>query len=287
MNHNRPQLAFFLPIVVVIGLYGSAFSAFIATSFYTTGSGGQLDTSSAGWHNYVRFFETPSALQGLYDTILISVWLTAITLFLSYPFAYLLSRVRSSTARRCMLGIVMVTFLSGGITRAYAWMVVLGNNGLINRLLVEVGVDRVPLLYNLTGVLVALVHFLLPFCILTLMGAFQTVPRSLEEAAASLGAARIETFWRVMVPLTLRGAIGAGILTFSVALSSFLFPLLLGGGKVRMMSNQVYDLIFVNFDIPYAAATAVIFLVVVIASITALTFSLGIVTDESKRGARA
>lgn len=286
MDHNRPQIAFFLPIVAVIGLYGSAFSAFIATSFYKTGSGGQLDTSSVGWHNYVRFFETSSALEGLYDTIIISAWLTAITLFLSYPFAYLLSRVHSSMIRRFMLGVVMVTFLSGGITRAYAWMVVLGNNGLINRLLVEAGLDRVPMLYNLTGVLVALVHFLLPFCILTLMGAFQTVPRNLEEAAASLGAARIETFWRVMVPLTLRGAVGAGILTFCVALSSFLFPLLLGGGKVRMMSNQVYDLIFVNFDIPYAAATAVIFLIVVVGSITALTFSLGIMTDESRRGAR-
>jgi len=287
MDYKKPEVAFFLPIVIVIGLYGSAFFVFVAMSFYGTSSGGQIDTSVTGLHNYVRFFESASALDGLYDTILISVLLTAITLILSFPFAYLLSRVSSSLVRRCMLGIVMVTFLSGGITRAYAWMVVLGNNGLINRLLVEVGLDRIPLLYNLSGVLTALVHFLLPFCILTLMGAFQTVPRSLEEAAASLGASRIRTFWRVMVPLTARGAVGAGILTFSVAISSFLFPLLLGGGKVRMMSNQVYDLIFVNFDIPFAAATATIFLLVVIAAIAALTFTLGVIGNEGKRGVNA
>lgn len=283
MDQKKPEVAFFLPFIAVIGIYVSAFLTFFATSFYSTASGGQIDTSSVSLRNYIRFFETPAGLAGLKDTIFISALLTIITLILSYPFAYLLSRVRSSFVRRSMLGIVMVTFLSGGITRAYAWMVVLGNNGLINRLLLEVGLDRIPLLYNLTGVLTALVHFLLPFCMLTLMGAFQTIPRNLEEAAASLGSSKIETFWKVMVPLTARGAVGAGILTFSVAISSFLFPLLLGGGKVRMMSNQVYDLIFVSFDIPFAAATAAIFLLVVILSIVILTYGLGMITGSNRR----
>jgi putative spermidine/putrescine transport system permease protein len=163
-------------------------------------------------------------------------------------------------------------------------MVVLGNNGLINKLIVAAGFDRVQLLYNTTGVLIALVHFLLPFCILTLLGNFQTVPRSMEEASTSLGASRIATFWKVIFPLTVRGAVGAGILTFSVAISSFLFPLLLGGGKVRMMSNHIYELIFVSFDIPFAAATAAIFLIVVIVSTVTLLIAFDTILGDRKWG---
>jgi len=285
VSSQRPNYLFFLPMLVVLGLYGSAFATFVLTSFYRGTSDGRVDTSDAGLQNYSRFFETPAPAATLADTFLISLLLTIITLVLAYPFAYLLTRTQSSGLRRFLLGAVMVTFLSGGITRAYAWMVVLGNSGLINRSLLALGLDRLPLVHNLTGVVIALVHFLLPFCILTLIGTFQTLPRNLEEASTSLGASRLRTFWTVVVPLTLRGAVGAGVLTLSVAVSAFLFPLLLGGGRVRMMSNHIYELIFINFDIPYAAATALIFLVVTVVAISALTVALGRVVDDRRWGA--
>lgn len=280
---NKPnKLIAFVPMLAVMGIYGSAFAVFVIASFRAGMPDGRIDNSVFGWHNYRRFFETAAAPDTLLDTFLISFLLTVITLVLAFPFAYQITRTQSSTIRRILLGVVMVTFLSGGITRAYAWMVVLGNNGLINRVLAELGFGRLPLLYNLNGVVTALVHFLLPFCILTLIGTFQTLPRNLEEAATSLGASRLRTFWLVTVPLTLRGAVGAGILTLSVAVSSFLFPLLLGGGKVRMMSNHIYELIFINFDIPFAAATAVIFLLTTILLVSLLTFVLGVLTNDSR-----
>jgi putative spermidine/putrescine transport system permease protein len=282
VDQQPRQLLFFMPMLIVLGLYGSAFAAFIGMSFYRSSDSGAIDTSAVGWYNYERFFSSSAAISNVYDTLFISALLTVLTLLLAYPFAYMLSRIQSSVMRRCMLGIVMVTFLSGGITRAYAWMIVLGNNGLINRLVVALGLDRLPLLYNLTGVAIALVHFLLPFCILTLVGTFQTIPRTMEEAGTSLGASRAMTFWKIVFPLSARGIVGAGVLTFSVAISSFLFPLLLGGGRVRMMSNQIYDLIFTSFDIPFGAATAVIFLLVVVASITTVTFILGLVFDDRR-----
>ncbi|WP_430397439.1 ABC transporter permease [Ferrovibrio sp.] len=280
--HKPNKLVAFIPMLVVLGIYGSAFAVFVIASFRAGMPDGRIDNSVLGWHNYRRFFETAAATDTLLDTFLISFLLTVITLVLAFPFAYQITRTQSSAIRRILLGVVMVTFLSGGITRAYAWMVVLGNNGLINRVLAELGFGRLPLLYNLNGVVTALVHFLLPFCILTLIGTFQTLPRNLEEAATSLGASRLRTFWLVTVPLTLRGAVGAGILTLSVAVSSFLFPLLLGGGKVRMMSNHIYELIFINFDIPFAAATAVIFLLTTIILVSLLTFVLGALTNDSR-----
>lgn len=282
MDQQSRHFGFFLPLLIIFGLYGSAFAAFVVMSFYRGSTSGVIDTSALGWYNYERFFNSSAAILNIYDTLFISALLTVLTLLLAYPFAYMLSRIQSSMLRRCMLGIVMVTFLSGGITRAYAWMIVLGNSGLINRLITALGFDQLPLLYNLTGVAIALVHFLLPFCILTLIGTFQTIPSTMEAAATSLGAGRVMTFWRIVFPLTARGIVGAGVLTFSVAISSFLFPLLLGGGRVRMMSNQVYDLIFTSFDIPYAAATAVIFLLVVVVSITVVTFILGRMFDDRR-----
>jgi putative spermidine/putrescine transport system permease protein len=261
-----------LPAAITLGIYGASFATFVLASIRAMEPGGRVGDELVWFKNYERFFGSFEASVTLGQTFLLAIFLTAITMILSYPVAYFIVRTSSSRLRRLLLGVVMVTFLSGGITRAYAWMIVLGNVGLVNRILATLGLDRAQLLYNERGVAIALVHFLLPFCILTLVGAFQSLPRNIEEAASSLGASRLRGFWSVTVPVTAPAATGAAILTFSLAASAFLFPLLLGGGKVRMMSNHIYELIFVAFDIPYAAANAVVFLISTVALIAGLLF---------------
>lgn len=269
-SRNRVPAVALLPFAAVASLYGASLVAFVLMSFRRMDASGLIADGEFGMANYARFLSSHQATHTLLDTFFISSYLTLITVILAYPFAYFLVRTGLAALRTSMLGIVMVTFLSGTITRAYAWVVVLGNNGLINRAISALGFERIPLIYNGIGVDIALVHFLLPFCILTLIGVFQTLPRNLDEAAVSLGANRVTAFWRVTVPLTASGIIGASVLTFSVAVGAFLFPLLLGGGKVQMMSNHIYDIIFVTFDIPYAAAAAMVFLVTAVPLIVML-----------------
>ncbi len=271
---RRIPLVTFLPIIVVIGIYASGFVTFLAASIHAKASAGGIDPAIVGFANFERFLLNDAAFEILGRTFWVAAYLSFAALLISYPMAYFIVRTRSTRLRRALLGIVMLTFLSGGITRAYAWMVVLGNTGLINRLLSMLGIDRIQLLYNHRGVGIALVHFLVPFCVLTLVGVFQTLNRNIEEAAISLGASRTRTFWQITFPITAPGAVGAAILTYSLAVSAFSYPLLLGGGRVHFVSNYIYDILFVNFDIPYAAATAAIFLVSTLAVMALLPLIL-------------
>ena len=103
-------------------------------------------------------------------------------------------------------------------------------------------------------------HFVIPFFVLTLTGAIKNVPAALEEAARNLGSSRWRAFTAVTLPLTVPGLLSATLLTLTVTLSSFLFPLLLGGGHVQMVANLIYDKMLSSFDMPAAAAMSMLFL---------------------------
>ncbi len=132
----------------------------------------------------------------------------------------------------------------------------------MNTLLKQLGFAGMPLVHNRTGVVISLVHFLLPFFVLTLFGGPQDRAATLEEAARNLGASRLRSFVAVTLPLSVPALIAASTLTYAVALSSFLFPALLGGGRVLMAANLIYQKILDAFDIPAAAAMAVLFLLI-------------------------
>lgn len=214
--------------------------------------------------NYVRYFASAADLKVLGNTLWLSIKLMVATFICGYPVAYVIVRTQSSMLRNFLLATLVMTFLSGSVTRAYAWLVLLGNSGVINVMLKSFSVIDQPLqlVYNEIGVFIALLHFILPFFVLTMMGPLKNVSRSYEEAAINLGASRLQTFLRVTLPLSVPGIIAASSLSFAIALSSFVFPLVLGGGRVRMVANSIYEHIFTSFDFPFAAATATVFLVV-------------------------
>jgi len=196
--------------------------------------------------------------------------MTALTALLGYPLAYVLARSPSRLLRRTVLFGLVLTFLSGGVTRAYAWLILLGNRGLINQTLAAIGLPPVKLAYNETGVVIGVVHFLLPFFVLTLLAALKNIPVSLEEAARNLGASRGRVFLAVVLPLSIPGLVAAASLTFAGALSAFLFPELLGGGRVHMASNVIYETILTDFNLPRVAAMAALFLVLALAALALL-----------------
>ncbi|MFA5521192.1 MAG: ABC transporter permease [Castellaniella sp.] len=213
--------------------------------------------------HYARYLGSPSERDVLWRTLWISTELTLGSLIIGYPMAYVIVRSASSGWRRFLMLSLVVTFLSGTVTRAYAWLIILGNSGLINTFLRKTGFTDAPvhLIYNETGVFISLLHFVLPFFVLTMMAPLKNISRSLEDAAVNLGASRWRSFFLVTLPLSVPGIVAASSLTFAVALSSFLFPLVLGGGRVRMAANAIYELIFTRFDLPLASAGATVFLV--------------------------
>jgi putative spermidine/putrescine transport system permease protein len=253
-----------LPSLIVLAVFFSAFSVFLYSSLLHQVPGGAATHGPLGLHNYARYFGSDVDLRVLRDTLWMSAELTLLSLLLGYPLAYVIVRTDSSLLRGFLLLSLVVTFLSGTVTRAYAWLIILGNNGLINATLARLGVTDTPLrlVYNETGVIIALLHFALPFFALTMLGPLKNVPRALEESAINLGATRLHAFARVTLPLSVPGIVAASSLTFAVALGSFLFPMVLGGGRVRFVANAIYQLMFATYDIPFAAATATVFLVV-------------------------
>ncbi len=263
-----------LPAGLILALFFAAFAVFAAVSLMTLAPGNPgyaLPMTSA---NYLRFVSDGAAVQTLAETLVFSLELTATSILLGYPFAYLIARTPKRVLRQLLLGAVILTFLSGSISRAYGWLLILGRRGMLNGLLLSAGlIDRpIALIYNWTGVFVALLHFTIPYFVLTVFGSIQNVPSNIEESARDLGASGLSVFIRITLPLTLRAVVNGAALVFSLGISAFVFPLLLGGGRVQLVSNLIYDQLFVSFDLPFAAAISVLFLAVSL--LTLLSFGV-------------
>jgi ABC-type spermidine/putrescine transport system permease subunit I len=146
------------------------------------------------------------------------------------------------------------------VIRIFGWLVILGRQGLINVALRSLGLGTVELLGNATAVVIGLVELLLPFMVLPLMAAIERVPESLEEAARNLGATSWQVFRRVLLPLSVPGLVSGSLLVYSVAISALVTPALMGGRKVRMLGNLVYDEVLTSMNWPFASSLAVVLL---------------------------
>lgn len=201
-------------------------------------------------------------LQVLFNTGLIAVYVSVICLALGYPVAYFLANSREPWTT---IGIVFVLlpFWTSILVRTYAWMVLLGRNGVINRFLLEAGLISapLPLLNNLTGVLIGMVHVLLPYMIFPLYAVMRRVDPGLLSAAEGLGAPGWQIFRRVYLPLTLPGVLAGVTLVFILSIGFFITPALLGGGKVIMIAVLIESQVrqFLAWD--FAAALSVVLLV--------------------------
>lgn len=266
---------FLIAPALVVGLFIiAAYSYFGLSSLFLKGLPGTQFVGELTLENYWRVLFSASNQAVLVSTLWSSFVISLITIAIAVPMAMAVVRTKRAWVGNLIMLAIAVTFLSGGVTRAYSWLILLGNKGMVNLSLTGLGLIDQPIrfLYNWSGVGISIAHYLLPFGVFTLIGAVQNLNPSVEEAARSLGANRTTVFWRITMPMLLPGLMVTLVLLYSIALASFLFPMLLGGGKVRMIANQIYDRMFVEYDIPYAAATAVVFLVSAFASIWLINF---------------
>jgi putative spermidine/putrescine transport system permease protein len=210
--------------------------------------------------NYLEALLDPDFyyLRILWNTMTLGVMVTAICLVLGYPVAYHLARSRSRF-KGILYACILSPLLVGVVVRCYGWIIILANNdGLINNSLRSLGLVKtyLPLMYNTFGVSVGLVHIFLPFMILPVLGAIQSIDPALEEAAQSLGASRFRTMLRVVLPLSLPGVQAGTVLVFVLTISSYVIPILLGGFKVMIMPTLVVQQLLDAMLWPFGAALA-------------------------------
>jgi spermidine/putrescine transport system permease protein len=211
--------------------------------------------------NFARALD-PLYVDVLRSSIGIALLATALALVIGYPTAYAITKLPARW-RTVALILVVVPFWTNFLIRIYAWIILLNSQGVLNDMLLAVGVvdDPVGLLYTRGAVVVGLVYVYLPLMILPLYAAIEKVDPELLEASSNLGATRARTFWSVLLPLTLPGAVTGSILVFVPSLGNFVVPELLGGGKTVMVGNLIRDQFLKAQDWPFGSVLAMVVVV--------------------------
>ncbi|MDH4041632.1 MAG: ABC transporter permease subunit [Gammaproteobacteria bacterium] len=219
----------------------------------------------ANFDNYRFLLEDQLYLVSYLKSIKIALASTGLCLLLGFPMAYAIA-LTPYPWRNLLLLLVILPFWTSFLLRVYAWMVMLGKEGLINHLLISVGLIDKPLqmLYTDGAVYLGIVYSYLPFMILPLYATLEKLDLDLHEAAADLGARPREVFRDVTLPLAMPGIIAGCLLVFIPALGEYVIPALLGGLDSLMIGRTLYDEFFVNRDWPLASAVAVVLLLILI-----------------------
>ena len=208
--------------------------------------------------NYRELAARPVYLTIAGRSLLAAAVVTLVTLALAFPYAYTMVRTTSSALRRFLLISLFLPFFLGQVVRAYGWLIVLGQQGLVNSLLGALGLETGRLIYNYPAVLLGLVQYMLPFAVLLLAPAVTAIEEELELASESLGAGRAATLWHVVLPLARPGLTGAGVVVFTLTLTDFAMPDILGGGTLDFIANAVYDGFVQISDAGLGSALAVV-----------------------------
>ena len=191
--------------------------------------------------NYQTFFKSSAYQTVVLRSLAASAIVTVITTFLAFPYAYVMVRAKSSSTRKFLLICLFLPFFIGQVVRAYGWLIILGREGLLNTFLTSLGLPPADLIYNYPAVLLGLVQYMLPFAVLLIAPAITAVSEDFELASEGLGANWIQTFRHVVIPMARPGLIGSSVVVFTLTLTDFAMPEILGGGTTDFIANSIYD----------------------------------------------
>ena len=217
-----------------------------------------------GLSQYVRVFTDPIVLGVMWRTIRVCLLVTVITCVLAYAISYVWVFGGKTLSRIVEFG-VLIPFWISTLTRAFGWLALLYNRGIINTALMDLGIIDFPLVLvrNEFGVIVGMTHFLLPFAVLPLASSMRHLDRRVLMAARGMGASRLRTFWQVFVPMTTPGIVGAALITFVFSLGFFITPAILGGGRSVLIAEFIYVQTFQTVNWGLAGAISVVLVVAV------------------------
>jgi len=226
----------------------------------------QVIVHSWSLDNYRELLQVHVYLQTLFRSMWIAARVTIFSLLLGYPLAYFLS-FYAGARKDLFYQLVIIPLWVSYLVRAYAWKTILGSDGVLNTLLQYVHLTKHPLeflLYSPFAVVLTLTHIYTPFTFLPIYASLEHIPRNLVEASHDLGASPLQTFWRVIFPLSMPGVLAGATFAFVLSLGDFLAPLLLGGPSGIMISNIVVSLFGAAYNWPLGAAISLCMLLLVL-----------------------
>ena len=259
-RHVPLRFALVLPLIpallVVTVLFAYPVLVLLTRSF-------QANTGGWSLESYERIFEHRAYFHIMVNTLWMSAESTLVTLILGYPLAYLLTKVRASVAA-LLVALISVPYFTSSLVRTYAWIVLLGTGGVLNQSLVSLNIPGAPyrLMYTELGVIIGLSYVLLPFMVLVLYSVMSGIDGRLLQAAASVGASPLRAFIKVYIPLTLPGVVAGCLLTFIQAIGAYITPALMGGLGQTVLATVIQQNINRLDQWNFAAALAVMLLVV-------------------------
>lgn len=249
-----PLLAFFVaaflaPLCVLIGV-----SLFAEP---------EMKTLSAA--QYMKFLGDAFNLSILWGTLWLGVKATLLCLLFGYPFAWIAARAPARW-QSALVFVVILPILTSVVVRTFSWIVILGREGILNKMLVGLGLASEPvrLLFTEGGVILVLAQVQMPLMVLPLLTTLTRMDPNLADASAALGAGAWRTFWRVTVPLSLPGVVAGCILTYAACVTAFITQTLIGGARLIYMPLHIYQQAVGANNWPFAAAISVIFMVAVL-----------------------
>jgi putative spermidine/putrescine transport system permease protein len=227
------------------------------------------DLQAMGLAQYVRFLGDGFNLAVLGQTLWLALKTTAVAILIGYPLAYLYT-LSPRNAQRILILVIVLPLLTSAVVRTFAWVVILGRQGIINEALLGLGwIDSpIKLLYTPAAVVIALAQIEMPLMVLPIITALANIDPNLRQASEALGAGKWRTFLRVTLPLSMPGLLAGCLLVFAAAASAFVTQTLVGGGQQMFMPFYIYQQAIQANNYPFAATIAMILLVSVLVVVT-------------------
>ena len=232
----------------------------LSTSFIR--SEAQQLTGELTLENYAFLFGKSIYQWAFIRTFVVGASVGLLCVLLGYPLAYFLVRTKSRW-KGVLIALSLAPLLASVVVRTYGWYVILNRFGVANDFLLSLGLisERIAFMPSTGAIIIGLAHALLPYTVLTIMGSLNGINPNLEQAAMSLGASRTRTFVHVVLPLSLPGIAGGFILAFSIAISAYATPAILGGPATQVMATAIYGFMTQLLDWSIGAALAVVLIV--------------------------
>ena len=250
-----------LPALMIFALsFVWPLAALFRISLNRTAESGAMEVAVTG-ESYARLLGDEFTWQLVRDTLVLAGTSAAIAVLAALPVA-LMIRAASPRWRGLLALLGIAPLLISGTARLVGWMAILGDQGMINAVLMGLGLSGAPLrmINNWTGVRIGLMESLMPYAVLVLLAGLGRLDARLEEASATLGANRARTFFYVTLPLAAPALLAAWMLTLVLGISAFITPRLMGGGRVFVLATEIYNLALESVDWPAAAALAMLLL---------------------------
>jgi putative spermidine/putrescine transport system permease protein len=257
-----PPLAWFLLI------YVASLVVLLVTAFWTINPFTTNIERTWSLTNLRQIFSSSAYLSVIGRTVAMAAAVTVTDAVVAFPFAYYMARIARPRTRTVLFVAILLPLWASYLAKIYSWLLIFTNHGFLDWVLGGVGLGAAHLIYTNWAVYTVFCYLWLPYMILPIYGALERVPQSQIEASADLGGRTFRTLRLVLFPLTLPGIVAGSIFTFSLTLGDYITPLLVGGTSANFMGNVIYTNIGIANNVPFAAAMALVPIVIMVLYLT-------------------